>query len=240
MEIQLQRDRTNVEVRDILSNAQSKLAEVFQNSVARNQHLSSAKWLRYGDTCSKPFFDFHRIGKKKALLRELETESGTIMGQSDLIDYITEYYKRLYTSGASTLGTKETQELCWLSVLAKVGEDTNSLLTQKLTLVEVHGAIRALPKGKAPGHNGVPMEFFHECAQEVAPDLLNAFTAMLKAGETSPFNNKGQITLIPKSGDQARLGNWRPITLLDSLYKILAKLLAGRVQTVLPHIVRPN
>jgi hypothetical protein len=196
-----------VDVKDILSDAQSKLAEVFQDSVARNQHLSSAKWFRYGDTCSKPFFDFHRIGKKKALLRELETESGTVTGQSDLTDYITDYYKRLYTSEVSTPGTKEAQELYWLSIPARVGEDTNSLLTQKLTLAEVHGAIRALLKGKVPGHDGVPMEFFHECAQEVAPDLLNAFTAMLKAGETSPFINKGQITLIPKSGDQARLGN---------------------------------
>jgi hypothetical protein len=84
------------------------------------------------------------------------------------------------------------------------------------------------------------MEFFHECVKDVAPDLLNAFTTMLKEGETSPFINKGQITLIPKSGDQARLGNWRPITLLGILYKILAKVLAGRVQGVFPHVIRPN
>jgi alkyl sulfatase BDS1-like metallo-beta-lactamase superfamily hydrolase len=66
-ELQLQRDPTNSEVRGILSDAQSQLAEEFQASVARNRHLSSANWLRYGDTCSKTFFDFHRIGKKKAL-----------------------------------------------------------------------------------------------------------------------------------------------------------------------------
>jgi hypothetical protein len=58
-----------VEVRDILSDAQGKFAEVFQDSVAHNRHFSSPKWLRYGDTCSKTFFDFHHIGKKKALLR---------------------------------------------------------------------------------------------------------------------------------------------------------------------------
>jgi len=74
-------------------------------------------------------------------------------------------------------------------------------LTQKLTLTEVLNAILVLSKKKAPGHDGVPMEFFHECVQDVAPDLLNAFTTMLKIGETSPFINKGQITLIPKSGD---------------------------------------
>jgi len=170
--------------------------------VARNRHLSAANWFRYGDTCSKPFFDFHRVKKKKALIRELKTESGTIMGQSDLTNYITDYYKRLYTSG-----TKKAQELCWLSVPPKVAKDTNSLLTQKLMLAKVLNTIRALPKRKAPGHNCIPMEFFHECAQDVAPNLLNAFTAMLKARETSPFINKGQITLIPKSGDQARLDN---------------------------------
>jgi hypothetical protein len=43
------------------------------------------------------------------------------------------------------------------------------------------------------------MEFFHACAKDVAPDLLNVFMAMLKEGETSAFINRRQITLIPKS-----------------------------------------
>jgi hypothetical protein len=73
-------NRANAEVRDILSDAQEKLAEVFQSSVERNHHLTSSSWLRYGDTCSKSFFNFHRIGKKKTLLRELETKEGTIGG----------------------------------------------------------------------------------------------------------------------------------------------------------------
>ncbi len=196
--IQLQIDSTNVETRGILSDAQGKLAKIFQDSVARNRHLSTARWFRYGDTCSKTFFDFHRVEKKKVLIRELETESRTIMGQNDLIDYITDYYKRLYASEASAPRSKEAQELCWNSVPPRVAEDTKSLLTQKLTLAEVLKAICALSKGKAPSHDGVPMEFFHECALEVAPDLLIAFTAMLETGETSPFINKSQITLIPQ------------------------------------------
>jgi hypothetical protein len=205
--IQLQRDPSNVEVRNILSDAQGKLAKVFQDSAACNRHFSSAKWLRYGDTCSKAFFDFHRIGKKKVLLRELETEFGTVTGQRDLTHYITDYYTRLYTLDFRTPSTMETQEHCWLSVPTKVTRDTNSNLTKNFMLTEVHDAIHALPKGKALGHDGVPMEFFHECTQEVAWDLLNAFTAMLKAGETSAFINKSLITLIPKFDDHARLSN---------------------------------
>jgi hypothetical protein len=63
---------------------------------------------------------------------------------------------------------------------------------------------------------------------------------MLRQGETSEGINKGLITLIPKSGDHANLGNWRPITLLGSLYKILAKILARRLQGFLPNIIRPG
>jgi hypothetical protein len=85
--------------------------------------------------------------------------------------------------------------------------DTNASLTNSLSLEEVERAIRALPKGKAPGHDGIPMEFFHECEQELAPDLFQAFTTLLNKGETSAFINKGITTLIPKFGDHARLNN---------------------------------
>jgi hypothetical protein len=70
--------------------------------------------------------------------------------------------------------------------------------------------------------------------------LLHAFLAMLRVGVTSAHINKGLITFIPKSGDRARLNNWRPITLLGNIYKVLAKTLAGRIQTDLTEIIRPN
>jgi hypothetical protein len=103
-ELQLQREPLNSEVRGILSDAQSQLAEEFQASVARNRHLSSANWLRYSDTCSKTFFDFHRIGKKKAFMRELETDSGTVSDQQDLTHYVTNFYAWLYTSNVGVPG----------------------------------------------------------------------------------------------------------------------------------------
>jgi hypothetical protein len=229
-----------VEVRSILSNAQGKLAEVFQNLVERNHHLSSSSWLRYGDTCSKAFFDFHCIGKKKTLLRELETETGPITRHNDLLQYITKFYARLYSSNVHSPGTAEAQAECWTSVPVKVTRDTNASLTRDLSVRDITEAIKALPKGKAPRHDGVPMEFFHEYAEEIAPTLLQAFTAMFKSGATSASINKGLITLIPKTGDRARLSNWRPITLLGNIYKILAKTLARRIRSALTHIIRPN
>jgi hypothetical protein len=75
---------------------------------------------------------------------------------------------------------------------------------------------------------------------EVTPTLLLAFKAMLAQGLTSEYINKGMITLISKSGNHSKLGNWRPITLLGSIYKILAKTLAKRIQEFLLLVIRPN
>jgi hypothetical protein len=84
------------------------------------------------------------------------------------------------------------------------------------------------------------MEFFQEFEVEIAPTLLHACSAMLKTGATSTFINKGIVTLIPKAGDRAKLNNWRLITVLGSLYKILAKTLASRLRSELNEIIRPN
>jgi hypothetical protein len=85
----------NEQVRDILSESQRKLAEFFQAFVVRNNHHLSTKWFRYGDTCSKTFFDFHGIGKKKTVLKELEANGRTISRHGDFSQYITRFYANL-------------------------------------------------------------------------------------------------------------------------------------------------
>ncbi len=87
-EVQLQRDPEDEPIREILSVAQGHLADTLQEKVARNHQLSSASWFKYGDTCSKRFFDFHCIGRKRTPLKELKTKGGDITGQEDLAHYV--------------------------------------------------------------------------------------------------------------------------------------------------------
>jgi hypothetical protein len=236
----LQSNPEDEPIRDILSKAQGHLTDSVQEQVVRNHQLSAATWFRYGDTCSKRFFDFHRIGRKRTLLKELSTEDGEVTGQEDLAHYVRSFYTHLYTSEANAPGTHEAREVCWANTPTRVSNETNKDLTQELTLKEIQEAILAMPKDKAPGCDDIPTEFFQEFMSEVSPTLLQAFSAMLRNGKTSELFNKGLIILIPKLGDQARIGNWHPITLLGSLYKILAKTLARRLQTFLPSIIRPS
>lgn len=49
--------------------------------------------------------------------------------------------------------------------------------------------------------------------------------------------NKGITKLLPKDGDKALIKNWSPITLLNVSYKSLAKILALRLENVLPKFI---
>jgi hypothetical protein len=159
--------------------SQGKPAEFFQASIVRNSHHSSAKWFKYGDTCSKTFFDFHGIGKRKTLLKELKAYGKTIIGQGDFSQYIIRFYANLYTFEKHAPGISKVQERCWENVPTRVMEAMNADMTKALTLKEIAEAITSLPKGKALRHEGILTEFFQKCVEEVAPMLLLAFKAML-------------------------------------------------------------
>ncbi len=150
----------NVEVWGILSDAQGKLADVFQNLVERNQHLSASRWLKYEDTCSKAFFDFHRIGKKRTLIRELETKEGTVTSQSDLALYVTSYYANLYSSDALAPGTAGVQTVCWKNAPTKVTQAMNERLTRTSPLRMSLTPSKPSPKGRFLGTTGCPWNSF--------------------------------------------------------------------------------
>jgi len=70
---------------------------------------------------------------------------------------------------------------------------------------------------------------------------MNSLNQAFENGELSISQQRGIITLIPKEdSDLLDLQNWSPITLLNIDYKIAAKTLAKRIETVLPKLVHSD
>jgi len=114
------------------------------------------------------------------------------------------------------------------------------VLTKPLTLLEVQKAIRELSTGKVVGEDGIPIDFFKDCSEVVEVELFEVVQEVFCMKILSKGHNKGIIALIPKGGDTCLIKNYRPITLLSSFYKLVAKMLALRLQIILPEIVMPN
>ena len=72
-------------------------------------------------------------------------------------------------------------------------------------------------------------------------DLLNSYNEAFHKGKLSVSQRRGIISLIPKEdNDLSELTSWRPITLLNVDYKILAKTIAKRIEPFLPKLIHSD
>ena len=97
-----------------------------------------------------------------------------------------------------------------------------------------------MARGKAPGLDGLPLEFYLSFWHLLAPDLLTVLNFSFRDGHFPISLRSGVITLLFKKGDRLNPANWRPITLLNVDYKICARALAARLLKVIHYVVGPD
>ena len=95
--------------------------------------------------------------------------------------------------------------------------------------------------GKCPGPDGFPAKFFPTFADTLSPLLLNMFNESLQSGSLPLTLRQANISLIlKKDKDPLSCGSYRPISLLCADVKILAKMLARRLECALPSIINAD
>ncbi|KAL3696393.1 hypothetical protein R1sor_010469 [Riccia sorocarpa] len=127
----------------------------------------------------------------------------------------------------------ETLEL----VETTVSTDQNRMLIKPPDLEEVELLVKELKLEKAPGLDGMTAEALRGLGEEAEKDLLAMMLCFWVDGKLTWKQQQGVIKLIPKEGDLQAIKNWRPISLLNLGYKLIAKLLANRLKKVLPDLV---
>ena len=91
--------------------------------------------------------------------------------------------------------------------------------------------VEGLKTKKAPGTSGFTNEFYREFHNHLKLWIMYYINFTKTKVQLSYLQRQGSITLIPKGQkDKKNLGNWRPITLLNTLYKIIATLLANKIK----------
>ena len=86
-----------------------------------------------------------------------------------------------------------------------------------------------MDNGKSPGTDGFTVDWYKFFWCDIKSFVFDSLNFAYTKGELSVDQHRGIITLIPKKGkSRTLLKNWRPISLLNTDYKILTKALATR------------
>lgn len=201
---------------------------------------SRAKWLEEGEKNSNYFFALEKRNRKRNNITSLHV-NGVICSEPNTIsNYITSFYKNLYTS-------KFNQVKCeaFMNHIQKftplISEDFKVTCEAELLCSEITDAVNSMKLKKSPGSDGLTVEFYL-CFWDLIKDhLLSMYNECINRQEMTTTMKQGLITLIPKPGkDPLTIENWRPISLLNVDYKILAQAYAKRLKKNLEEIISEN
>ncbi|KAJ3582072.1 hypothetical protein NHX12_015911, partial [Muraenolepis orangiensis] len=144
------------------------------------------------------------------------------------------FYSTLYTSEYEE-GETLSEGFC--NGLPQVSEEANSQLEGPLTIQELQTALQGMQGRRAPGIDGLSVEFYKAYWDVLSHDLLDVFNESLASGSMPVSCRRAVITLLPKKGNLQDIKNWRPVSLLCVDYKILSKALATRLGKAVEQVI---
>ena len=117
----------------------------------------------------------------------------------------------------------------------------SSRLFSSINEKEILKSLKEMPNGKTPGSDGFTTDFYKFFWINIKGLLFDSYKYAFEHNSLSIEQRRGILCLIPKKQrNKLLLKNWRPITLLNTDYKILAKILSVRLGSVLDKIVHPD
>ena len=144
-----------------------------------------------------------------------------------MADQVVQFYKKMY---------KEIEE--WRPFVEGLEFDQiegleRDWLERRFENEEILRVVKELEGDKAPCPDGFSMAFYHHYWRVVKSDVLAVFEEFYQFSKFEKSLNATFLALIPKKNSASNIRDFRPISLVESVYKILAKVLANRLKEVL-------
>ena len=116
----------------------------------------------------------------------------------------------------------------WLQ--PRMEPQVDRILDKTITSLEITLAIRSTQGKKAPGHDGVPGEFYKQTVSVITDALVHLFNAILTSGKYPASWTKAVIfTIYKNKGEKLDPNNYRGISLLPTISKIFTRILNTRL-----------
>ena len=144
-----------------------------------------------------------------------------------------EFYTDLFSSRNVNI-KQHTRYSHFLKNIPTLTDTVRLKINKSLNITELEEAIRTSKNNKAPGPNGFSNEFFKLFMPELKHWLFRVYMEAIDRDYLNNLILEGTITCIPKGGkDRNSLKNWRPLTLLNSIYKFFSTIISNRIKKTL-------
>ena len=232
----------NENTRQILKTNNNELAQIAHERSQGAQLRANCLHIENNEQNSSYFFSKEKSRAEAKAMTTLIDDNGTVF--HNLCDISNEqkvFYENLYQEPQNET-VKDIQEATQYFLdktkIKTIDDIDRNALDNVITLNEISLALNDLPNNKTPGCDGLDASFYKFFWSKIGNTVSDSIMQGVQEGELSIEQKRAILTLLPKKDKDTRyIKNWRPLSLLNTDYKILAKLLAKRLQVALPELI---
>ena len=201
---------------------------------------SKAKWVDEGEKVTNYFCNLeNRDFVSKCMFQLVSNACQTFKTQEEILHETYYFYKTLYSSKEIEDFTLKAE---FRNFNIKVLSDEEKIsLDTPITYKELTAALRKMKNDKSPSSDVFSSNFCKFFWKDIGHCVLRSLNYGFLTNELSVTQKQGIITCIPKGDkDKKYLKNWRPITLLNTSYKLVSACIANRLKLCLDILINED
>ena len=156
--------------------------------------------------------------------------------EREVASHIREGFMKLYTTSQEATTWEINHNQHWQTKLASEKKDS---ISHMVTDEEIRIALWSLKAFKAPDPDGLHAGFFQRFWLTTGGLVKEEMHSVFKEKKILGYLNRTSIVLIPKIQRPETIGNYRPIILCNAMYKIISKIIVGRIRPLLDQLISP-
>jgi len=192
---------------------------------------AKCRWAIEGDENSGFFHKVINFNSSRKRINGIMDNGQWINDPNDIKDRIFKFYEQKFS--------EPTMDRPCLSGdgFKRLDDDTAGKLILPFSKDEIKRAVWDCGGAKAPGPDGFTFKFFKIFWHLFETDFFNIMTRFHWEGKINRGCNSSFITLLPKIPDPQDLVDYRPISLIGAIGKVVSKILSNRLKVVLSLVV---
>ena len=215
-------------------NLKQKLKQFYEKQTEAAKIRSRVKNFEEGEKSTRYFYNLEKHNISNKTWTKIKCKDGTV--KTDIHSILSEqttFFKELLTS--DDINLIEANSLL-NNVDAKLNDEERDFCEKDVSSEEIFKIIKQLKPNKSPGDDGIISEFYKIYWYLIKRELTDVIKYSLENDTLSKTQYNAIITLLYKKGNREDISNWRPISLLNTDYKIITKILAERLKLFLPKL----
>ncbi|GLU16530.1 hypothetical protein SLE2022_329610 [Rubroshorea leprosula] len=192
---------------------------------------SRSNWAKWGDANSRYFHQIANGRKAHNNIVGISCDGRWIEEPEVIKREVVGYFRRVFANDSRNrpkpagIGFK------------MISQEMTAWLERPFSTEEIEEGLKSCEGTKAPGPDGYNFSFIKYAWGCMKEDFLRFFEEFHQNGRLVKGLNSSFLTLIPKKMNPMELKDFRPISLVGCVYKLLAKVLANRLRVVMPEII---